>query len=543
MARHADATVRGRRRGLIVIGLTTALVVAAAGGTVTWLRRNPAPATAQLACAPVKVSIAASPEIAPIVTAAVGRVGSDRCRSYAVRSVKSNTLVTELDRGITPDVWVPDSSTWLGAVAASAGGPWTAGGSIATSPIALAAPASGTGSLAAVPASWTAYINGAGNLDMANPDVDTVSRLAYFASRVGEPEDLPPSVASRLIFISRFAAASTDDLFTKVLHGTSTAPFPASQQSITAFNASASGTRLKASFPTSGTAVLDYPWSPRPGLDATTQAAVDAALRELRSPATVTALTDAGFLPAREGADTSGPTRLEMIDASRQEVAMAQWDVLRTDMRMLAVIDVSGSMKYPGPGTAGLARVEVTKEAATSALKILPAGSQIGAWIFSTRLGPNNRDWRWLTPIARLDTTANGVTHRQQLINDTAKLPTLVHGDTGLYDTTLAAYLHMRDTYDGHYVNSVVVMTDGKNDDTDGGISLAQLLARLAAERDPARPVRVITIGMGEADPKALTKIAAATGGTSYIADSADDLRRVFVAALLARTKSIPTPS
>ena len=90
--------------------------------------------------------------------------------------------------------------------------------------------------------------------------------------------------------------------------------------------------------------------------------------------------------------------------------------------------------------------------------------------------------------------------------------------------------------YDPDYVNSVVIMTDGKNDDPGGGLDLNQLLVRIKATSKGDRPVRVITIGMGEADPRALQAISKATGGTSYIANTPADIQRVFVQALLART-------
>ncbi len=118
----------------------------------------------------------------------------------------------------------------------------------------------------------------------------------------------------------------------------------------------------------------------------------------------------------------------------------------------------------------------------------------------------------------------------------TRTLPKRLGGDTGLYDTTAAAYQKMVAEYDGNYVNSVVIMTDGKNDDPGGGLDLNQLLARIKATSKGDRPVRVITIGMGEADPRALQAISRATGGTSYIANTPADIQRVFVQALLART-------
>ena len=47
---------------------------------------------------------------------------------------------------------------------------------------------------------------------------------------------------------------------------------------------------------------------------------------------------------------------------------------------------------------------------------------------------------------------------------DAQRSPKRLGGDTGLYDTTKANEKMVRE-YDDDYVNSVVIMTDGKNDD------------------------------------------------------------------------------
>jgi len=75
-------------------------------------------------------------------------------------------------------------------------------------------------------------------------------------------------------------------------------------------------------------------------------------------------------------------------------------------------------------------------------------------------------------------------------------LPSLLEGDTGLYDTTLAAVKRMRSTYDPTMINSVLVITDGANDNP-SGITLDSLLAQLKAGNDPSKPVPVIMVGLG----------------------------------------------
>ena len=53
-------------------------------------------------------------------------------------------------------------------------------------------------------------------------------------------------------------------------------------------------------------------------------------------------------------------------------------------------------MRYPAKGTRGLTRAKVTEEAAVTALRILPAGSQIGTWVFSTDQAGRGVDHREL---------------------------------------------------------------------------------------------------------------------------------------------------
>ena len=85
------------------------------------------------------------------------------------------------------------------------------------------------------------------------------------------------------------------------------------------------------------------------------------------------------------------------------------------------------------------------------------------------------------------------------------------------------------------FAYTVILLTDGENDDP-GSLSLQELVNTLERERDPARPVAVIAIGMGpEADAQALRRIAAATGGRSYVAREPADIGQVFVDAMLSR--------
>jgi hypothetical protein len=92
-----------------------------------------------------------------------------------------------------------------------------------------------------------------------------------------------------------------------------------------------------------------------------------------------------------------------------------------------------------------------------------------------------------------------------------------------------------RADYDPTSVSSVVIVTDGRDEDGDS-IGIDALVETLRAEVDPTRPVKVIGIALGpEADLSALERIAEATGGAAYSAVEEEDLQTVLFDALRQR--------
>jgi Mg-chelatase subunit ChlD len=84
----------------------------------------------------------------------------------------------------------------------------------------------------------------------------------------------------------------------------------------------------------------------------------------------------------------------------------------------------------------------------------------------------------------------------------------------------------------------VVVLTDGADDDP-AGIGREELVRRLAADSDPARPVPVIGLAIGpDLDPGPLAEIARATGGRSFVVTDPARIGNVFFAALGALSKA-----
>jgi hypothetical protein len=156
--------------------------------------------------------------------------------------------------------------------------------------------------------------------------------------------------------------------------------------------------------------------------------------------------------------------------------------------------------------------------------------------VFARKLG-GDTDWTELVPTRALATDAGGRPQRDVLTQALDSIPgRLSPGGTGLYDTTLAAVRAARANYDPTAVDSVVIVTDGKDED-DGTIGLASLLQTLRGEVDASRPVKVIGIALGpDADLDALQQIATATGGAAYSAVDENDLQTVLFDALRQRS-------
>lgn len=228
-------------------------------------------------------------------------------------------------------------------------------------------------------------------------------------------------------------------------------------------------------------------------------------------------------------ASTPGDDAPTADDAALQQ-ALAQWQHLAEPFHALVAIDASGSMgeKVDQDGST---RMDLTKAAAATAVGLFPEHDALGLWTFQRHLD-GDKDYRSLTPVRELSASVDGGTQRDQLSRDAESLTYAPDGYTGLYDTTLAAYREvLHEDAPGH-LRTVIVLTDGMNHDP-GSISLDNLLTTLKDEQDPDNPVRIITVGISkDADEDVLKQIAEATGGSSHIARTPEDIQDVFVKAL-----------
>jgi Ca-activated chloride channel family protein len=300
---------------------------------------------------------------------------------------------------------------------------------------------------------------------------------------------------------------------------------------------------LAAIYPKEGTVQADYPWLVlrAPWVDDAKRAAASDFLLYLKSPTIQGKFQAAGFRSARgqpgdEISESVGllPDQPKRVMESPQPLMLAAtlkaWDQTKRIANLLGVYDVSGSMREVVPGT-GKTKIDLAKQAALASLRLFTNESEVGNWEFSTNLD-GQRDYRQVVPIARMGNKEQGGTHLQRLQQSVTQL-TATNGDTGLYDTTLAAYEYVKQHYAPDRLNLVVLLTDGRNDDPGGGLSLDQLLQRLRAGQNDDRKVRVLCFAYGkDADVNALGEISKATGGAVFTSPDPTDIERVFVTAL-----------
>jgi Ca-activated chloride channel homolog len=544
MGRHADPTARRRRPAVPVLIAAAVAVALLAGGLTWWLvgsgdgcddRRT--------------VALTVAPELGDLTERLLADpvpLDDGGCAVAEVTAQEPLQTVGNLgalEGEAVPDVWVPDSSLW----AARAGdAPLENAGAMASSPVVLATSRAAADALgwSGQSPTWAAALST--GRPLAVPDLaasaEGISALAAVRSSLGGGEAGDTAVVQAVLAAARAAGPGPAEALETASSGSADAALvPVSEQEVFAANAGTENPALVAVYPSEGSPGLDYPVLRVGSPSGTDRAAIDAVVRALTSERAGAAVLEAGFRTADgtappgagpgTGTAEAAPTALP-LDPAEVQGLLARLSSLAAPSRLLAVFDISTSMKAPvGDGT----RATLARDAAKSALTLFPDSSAIGLWGFAHQLN-GAADWIELVPTRGLAADAGGRTQRDAIGEQLDSIPgRLAPGGTGLYDTTLAAVRAARADYDPTAVSSVVIVTDGKDEDGDS-IGLGPLVETLRAEVDPGRPVKVIGIALGpDADLDSLQQIAAATGGAAYSAVDENDLQSVLFDALRKR--------
>ncbi|KQS68736.1 VWA domain-containing protein [Modestobacter sp. Leaf380] len=537
-ARHGRRTTRP---GPAAVGIAaaTVLALAAAAWVVTRPRDDAAAAPAASSC---RVDDTVRVSVVPEAGALVRRVLSGPiplegggCTVAEVRTQEPLQTLAALSGGdvaAQPQVWVPDDASWgarAGAAVASDAGVLGQTSLVLATSRAVADARGWT----ATPPTWAQALDGPG-VALADPLAGAAGLVALAAVQTAlGPGDAADTAVARLV-LGAGGGASPGAALADAVAGSTTAPVAVvTEREVAAATADGAGD-LVVVVPAEGAPVLELPVL-RTVAGTDDAAAVDAVLGRLTDAAREgRAVRAEGWRDAdgRGPDDDAGPPAVLQLDAATLDALPDRVASLVTPSRLLTVVDVSTSMDAPaGGGT----RATLARDALTSALSVLPDRTTGGLWVFAARL-EGDRDWAEVLPMRPFGTVVDGRDQRDLLAEEFASLPDrLSAGGTGLYDTVLAAVRSAREGFDPATVNTVVLLTDGTDDDPTGP-SEAELLATLAAEADPARPVQVVAVGLGpDADLSVLERIVGVTGGAAYSAQEADDLRDVLVEAVRSR--------
>jgi Ca-activated chloride channel family protein len=544
----------------------------------------------------VRLTVAAAAEIAPAVEQTAQRWIQDganvngTCVAVAVTPTNSAQMAAAVagehkvtltglgaapDSVKVPDVWIADSSTWLLRLKSEAPGfvP-TDGKPIAQSPIVVAMPKP----IAESPAigwpnkkiSWKdllGQVTTSTNMrtGMINPTRDAagLAGLLALSQAAGAGQKAQAAKVSAIKALAGNASSLREDLLQKFPQSadpndlaTSLSAAPLSEQDVVSYNAEKPPVQLVALYLEPSPPPLDYPFAVMPAVDLQKGAVASGLRAQLQTASFKNALGAAGLrapdgsygagfnrpigapdaspavTPSANagGEGNNGGSAAAGLDASALSQVLGSWAAITLPGRVLAVFDVSGSMLTKVPSAGGQTRAAVTQKAAAGGLALFDDKWAVGVWLFSTKM-KGNQPYLPIVPISPL------VSAREELQQSISRIVPKVGGETGLYDTVLAAYKNVQSSWERGKINSVILFTDGENQNPDG-ITQEKLVSELKRLNDPTRPIRLVIIGIGSGvNPTELNTIAKATAaGGVFIAEDEAKIGSIFLEAIANRS-------
>lgn len=563
--RRASRRRRRRGKGRALIAFAAALAILTGLGVTSYFILGK-----QGGCGgrDIPLRAAAAPELAPVLTQVAASFNSEqhgvdgRCVRVEVRGVDSANVAYGITGGgptmgdTDSDVWIPDSSIWPRIVKRGSGDAVVTdtGTSVARSPLVLVMPEDSAEEKEEP--SWRTLVptQAPSSSTQAPYQVSVIdpirsssglATLALISGAIGTDAEAKPQLIAALQSLQQSVSANEEAAFA-VLSDTEDGARPIlalSEQAAWRYNSQHPDAAARITYPEGGTYTLDYPYVLRTS-DPLTLRAAEAFRDALTRQTPQETIRTHGFRSADDRADpavlsedfgfrTDAPENLPTPSDNSVAALTRSWNQLKLNTRLLTVVDISGSMVEAVPGT-GLTRMQVTTKAAQEGLNMFQPESELGLWEFSVRIN-NGLDYREVVPIRPLNADVDGVSHREVLDSALAGIQPKLDGDTGLYDTILAAHREMSSTYKPDRVNTILVLTDGNNDDDDS-ISLDDLLSTLEDEFRPDRPVGVIIIAFGpDVDPEPMELIAQATNGAAYTTDDPTQIGEIFLRSFALR--------
>ncbi|WP_433252281.1 substrate-binding and VWA domain-containing protein [Streptosporangium sp. CA-135522] len=520
---------------------------------------------------PVLVGVAAAVDIAPTVMDAAERfnrsgTGAEgRCVLVQVTEQPPATVLRTLIGdtagvlGERPDGWITDSSAWIRLARKQGAGDLAGTETVmATSPLVFATRRSLAQRFAVgkTDMNWRMVFppTTRGRIQPTDDEPDVVrvpdpslagagiATVAAARDVVGTGADADRSLTA---FV-RWAQAGSAPDYRSMLAAVDDRSFwrrpvvIVPEQSVWTHNRLPSDDPVVALHPREGTINLDYPYVVT-SADRVKAAGSRAFAAWLRSPEIQDAVRRAGFRSAdgTRGPYSPGPeipteaprTRPTILPAMIDE-ALEAWSRLAPPTNILVLADTGRHMAQPIKGEKGRTKLTVALEAARLGLQLFPNSTRMGMWEFAAAKGGDHREHVRLGPI--LEPDRGQVIRRSRLEELTRTLRADPKLPSSLYDSILAGFREVTDSYDERMNNTLLVITAGKDDGK--GRSSGELVDALRKEWKPERPVQIVVLAFGDdLDRAVLGQVASVTNGSLHVAQEPKEIIEVFLSALARR--------
>jgi Ca-activated chloride channel homolog len=529
LARHAAPPANRRwwvsAATVLIVALVAIVVVitTSPGGTssASPVAADPTPKSSPTSSCPQRpvLRVVAASGIAAVV----GEVAGHTCVDATVAANDDSAAAAALLKQGKADVWIPDSRVRAILVGTSLA---ASAPSVGVSPIVIAANSSlDTRRFSKTPLTWSAILHQStlAGLHVEIQNNATSSAALVLASALNgiattETGDKYLGLASTAVASETMPVAKTSAIAASTLR-IEEARLVQGQPDTKILNMSG------------GYPQLDYPWVAKPGAGSTTTAASTKLLQALQGSLGDAARKQAGLLNpgtvAVEPGDysgTNGGVLVPLPSVASIPTLYAIADAGAAHGNTLAVLDISGSMADPtGPGQP--TKMKAVQNSASIAAQLLSPQTRLGLWEFTYQLDPP-RDYKQVVPMAPLST------NRTTLLNALDAAQPIPTGGTSLYRTVYEAYKFVQANWDGHYANSIIVFTDGKDETDPGAPSLAAVQTQLKAIANPAKPIQLIMLGYGQADITAMNALTSTVGGVVYHITTPTQIVGAFIDAI-----------
>ncbi|MFC9898315.1 VWA domain-containing protein [Nocardia sp. NPDC127579] len=470
----------------------------------------------------------------------------DHCAKVVVTARSSTEMVAGLTAdgpwngvlGPQPALWIPGSSRAIEAARVPGlieGNPVP----IAASPVVLAVPEPLRAALEEAGTTWADLprlqqgslapigLGSWGGLKLALPEGDaTLAAATAVASATSGTDPLTEQAAQSGQVVSAVSglASGAPEADTLTALATIAAPQPA-QAAVHAVPATEQQIQAQGGTaifrPVGAAPIADHPAAMMSGhwVDQTQNLIASVFTEYLRAPEQAPVFTAAGFTTTPPAAGPGAArAALEKVRATLANPVLG--------VQATVLLDTSSSMStLDGSAT----RLATTIGALKSTVNVMPPDFGLGLWAFAKNLDGTD-PYEVLTPTKALSDT--------QRAAFTGALDDVEVSDSRTdqaYPTLLAAYRSAVTNYVAGKTNSILLVTDGPDDDST--VTGAKLLADIAAAIDKTKPVRIDIIVVGGTGTQTLQDLAGRTGGSYTRLATSNDLS--FGTAMV---KALTTP-